>query len=163
MAKIQRNASAAARPSGIWHSDRWAGAGLTAAGAYTAWESAKLPLGAIDNPGPGYLPLILAALLTGLGILITLAAKPVPAGRKFRWAELRHGAAIVSSVAFAALTMESLGYRLTVALVLVFLLGVVERKPLWAVAGFAVGMSMGSHWLFSTLLKVPLPSGLFGL
>ena len=165
MTKTQSNANAnavtTASPVG-WRSDRLVGAMLALAGAYAAWEAGKLPLGSIDNPGPGYLPLILATLLVALGVLAALAAKPSALVREIRWVELRHAAAIISVTAFAALAIEPFGYRLTVAVMLIFLLGVVERKPPAAVAAFAAGMSLGSYWLFSTLLKVPLPPGLLG-
>ncbi|MBI2526826.1 MAG: hypothetical protein HYY95_03785 [Candidatus Rokubacteria bacterium] len=48
-------------------------------------------------------------------------------------------------------------------LLLGFLLRVVERRHLPAAAAFAVGLAWGSFHLFSTLLRVPLPRGPWGL
>jgi putative tricarboxylic transport membrane protein len=139
-----------------------AGLLLAAAGAYAAWESLKLPLGSLDNPGPGYMPIILAALLIALGLVVALAGKKSQPLAEIRWPELRHAVAIFGTCVFAALAIEPLGYRLTVAIMLVFLVGVIEKKPALSVLLVSGGMSIGSYWLFATLLKVPLPPGLFG-
>jgi hypothetical protein len=79
------------------------------------------------------------------------------------WQEWRHAVAIFAACAFAAWGLERLGYRLTMAAVLAFLLLVLEKKGL--VLGLAVTavMAWGSFYLFDTLLKVPLPRGPFGL
>jgi len=143
-------------------SDRFAGLLLAVAGGYAAWESMKLPLGSLADPGPGYFPLVLAALLVLGGALVAAFDSGSPSLRSVRWQEWRHASAILGTGAFAALAIESLGYRLTVAVMLVFLLGVVERKPPFAVAAISAGMAMGSYWLFSTVLRVPLPVGVFG-
>ena len=63
----------------------------------------------------------------------------------------------------AALAFGYLGYRLTILGLLVFFLGVVERKPILVVLLIAFGLSLGSHALFVHVLKVPLPTGPWGL
>ena len=79
------------------------------------------------------------------------------------WTEWRHALAIFGACAFAAVALERLGYRLTMGVVLAFLLGVVERKhPLLTVA-LAVAVAGGSFFLFNTVLRVPLPRGPLGL
>lgn len=149
--------------SGGLRSDRFAGLLIAAAGCYAVWASMKLPLGSLADPGPGYFPLVLSALLVVFGVLIgVLDGGSLPL-RSVRWREWRHALAILGTGGFAALAIESLGYRLTVAVMLVFLLGVVERKPPFLVAAIAAGLALGSYWLFSTVLRVPLPVGFMGL
>ena len=58
--------------------------------------------------------------------------------------------------------METIGYRLTMLLVLGFLFGVMERIKIWLVLILAFGFSLGSFWLFDSLLRVPLPRGGWG-
>ena len=59
--------------------------------------------------------------------------------------------------------MAELGYRLTIFVTLLVLIGAVERKrPLPAVI-FAASFAVGTYFLFDTLLRVPLPRGPFGL
>jgi hypothetical protein len=71
--------------------------------------------------------------------------------------------AIFGACAFAAWGLERLGYRLTMAVVVIFLLRIVERKS-WALGlALTVVMAWGSFLVFDTLLRVPLPRGPFGL
>ena len=62
-----------------------------------------------------------------------------------------------------ALAIERLGYRLTILVALLVLVSVVEKKGWIAGIVFAAGFSFGTHYLFNTLLRVPLPQGPFGL
>jgi len=79
------------------------------------------------------------------------------------WPEWRHALAIFGACGFAAWGLERLGYRLTMAVVVAFLLLVVERKG-WALGlALTVVMAWGSFFVFDTLLRVPLPRGPFGL
>ncbi len=142
--------------------DQIAGLMISLAGAYAGWETLKLPLGSLDNPGPGYMPLILSVLLFALGLIVASAGGKSQPLADIRWPELRHAFAIFGTCVFAALAIEPLGYRLTVAVMLIFLVGVIEKKPPLAVILVSAGMAIGSYWLFATLLKVPLPPGLFG-
>ena len=64
--------------------------------------------------------------------------------------------------AHMALSLERLGYRLTILIALLALVTLVEEKGWIVGAVFAVGFSLGSHYLFGTLLRVPLPQGPFG-
>ena len=146
----------------MFTTDRVAGAALLLLALITAWETRKLPLGSLHNPGPGYMPMLLAIILGGLGVLVALRGGKAPPLASLEWLEAKHAVAIFGGCAFAALGLERLGYRLTVIILLAFLLGVMERKRLIATALFAVGLSLGSFYLFYSLLKVPLPRGPFG-
>ena len=61
------------------------------------------------------------------------------------------------------LALERLGFRLTIALSLAFLLGVVERKGFTVTAAVSIVFAGAAFFLFDTLLRVPLPRGPFGL
>jgi hypothetical protein len=143
--------------------DRAAGAALVLLALGVLFESRALPLGSLRAPGPAYMPVVLALLLLGFGsLLIARGGGALPlavAG----WAAWRHAAAILGSCVFAALALERVGYRLTIVLVLAFLLGVVERRHPLVTAAFALGLALGSFLLFATLLKVPLPRGPLGM
>ena len=147
----------------MWTSDRAAGTALVLLAIVTAWETRRLPLGTLHNPGPGYMPLLLAIILGALGMVVVLRGGSSPRLAELRWLEARHAAAILVGCAFAAFALERLGYRLTVVVLLMFLLGVMERKRPVVVAAVALGLSFGSFYLFSNLLRVPLPRGPWGL
>lgn len=144
-------------------SDRLAGFALALFALYVIWESRALPFGSLWEPGPGYMPVVLASLLFVAGILIAAAGGRAPRPGAMDWAEWRHAAAILATGAFTALAFERLGYRLTVFLALFFLLKVVERKGWILTAVFGVGMAFGTFFLFDTILRVRLPLGPFGL
>ena len=143
--------------------DRVAGVALAVFAVVVLWESRVLPLGSLGNPGPAYMPMALATLLLLGGIAIALLGGRTPALASLEFREWRHAVAIFVACAFAGLALERLGYRLTVLVVLLFLLGVVERKPPAAAVVFAVVFAAGTFFLFDTLLRVPLPRGPLGL
>jgi hypothetical protein len=143
--------------------DRVAGAALGLLALYVAWESRRLPFGSLGTPGPAFAPVALAAVLLLLGVLLVASGGSSPALASLRWTEGRHALAIFGVCAFAALALERIGFRATVALSLAFLLGVVERRdPIFA-AAFSLALAAGTFLLFDTILRVPLPRGPFGL
>jgi len=121
----------------------------------------RLPLGSVASPGPAYFPGVLALLLLAAGVAVAALAGG-PRVSTLEWPEWRHGVAIFAACAFCALALERLGYRLTIFVALVFLVGVVERKSPVATLAFAVALALGTFWLFDTLLRVPLPRGALG-
>jgi hypothetical protein len=123
----------------------------------------RLPFGTLASPGPAYVPVLLAVLLFVSGILIVAFGRGAMAVAAAGWSEWRHTLAIVATCAFVALALERLGYRVTVVIACVFLIGIVERRRPVAAALVAVGLAAGTYYLFDTLLRVRLPRGPFGL
>jgi len=142
--------------------DRISGAFLFVLGIVVAWEGRVLPLGTHGRPGPGYFPLLLSVLLGVLGLLLFLRGRSSARLRSIRWQEAGHAAAILACSFLATFGIEKLGYRITMILILGFLFGVVERLKLWLVLVLTVGLSLGSFWVFDSLLRVILPRGGFG-
>jgi putative tricarboxylic transport membrane protein len=142
--------------------DRLAGVVLAAFAIFVLWESRTLPFGTIRDPGAGAVPVLLSLTLLVCSVAVVLggaAAHPVAA---IPWTEWRHAMAILGACAFMALAFERLGYRLTILVALLALVTLVEKKG-WVVGTvFAVGFSVGSYYLFNTLLRVPMPQGPFG-
>ncbi|HEY3067535.1 MAG TPA: tripartite tricarboxylate transporter TctB family protein [Methylomirabilota bacterium] len=143
--------------------DRVAGIALALIALFVLVESRRLPLGTLQNPGPAYMPILLALILGVGGVLIAVFGGGAPALRDVGWSEWRHAVAILVACSFSALALERLGYRLTMACVLAFLVAVVERKGILLALVLAIGLAAGSFYLFDTLLRVPLPRGPFGL
>jgi putative tricarboxylic transport membrane protein len=139
--------------------DRIAGATLSLFAVWVIWESQKLPLGTLRQPGPSFFPLLLALLLVIFGVVIAATGGRTERFRVLRWTELPHACGILTACIFSALALERLGYRLTVLLVLFFLLKIVEKKGWLTTALFALVVSFGSFFIFYTFLRVPLPLG----
>jgi putative tricarboxylic transport membrane protein len=142
--------------------DRAAGGALVLFGVVVLWESRALPLGTLHNPGPAYLPVVLALLLIALGALVAAWGGASPRLGALGWSEARHAVAILVVGALAALAFERLGYRATMILLLLLLLGGVERRGTALSVALALGLALGTFYLFETLLRVPLPRGPWG-
>jgi len=143
--------------------DRVAGLALGLIGLVAAVESRAFPLGSLHRPGPAFTPMLLALLLIVFGAAVFAMGSGSRRLAEVGWHEWRHAVAIFGACAFAAWGLERLGYRLTMAAVVAFLLLGGGRKG-WALGlGLTVGVPGGSFYLFDTLLHVPLPRGPFGL
>jgi putative tricarboxylic transport membrane protein len=142
--------------------DRWAGLVLAAVAIFVLWESRAIPFGTVMEPGPGIVPALLAGILLVCSLAVIAGGAGAPRVTALDWSGWRHAAAILGTCAFMALALERLGYRLTMILALLGLLRLVERKRWVVAAAFAVGFSLGSHFLFNTLLRVQMPRGPFG-
>ena len=143
--------------------DRVAGGALVLIGLIAVWESRQFPLGSLHRPGPAYMPTLLALLLIVFGVAVALMGARSQRVSEVGWDEWRHAVGIFAACAFAAWGLNRLGYRLTMACVLVFLLLVLERKGVVVTAVVTAAIAWGSFFLFDTILRVPLPRGPFGL
>jgi putative tricarboxylic transport membrane protein len=142
--------------------DQVVGSVFAAFSLLVLWETRKIPLGFMAEPGPGAVPALLAAVLLACSIAVVIGGHSGKRAADVQWTEAGHAAAVLGTCAFVALTMERLGYRLTILIALLVLVRVVERKGWIAAVLFAVCFSFGTYYLFDTLLRVPLPQGPFG-
>ena len=126
------------------------------------WETRKIPFGFLAEPGPGAMPTLLAFVLLACSVAVVAGGRSGKRVAAVRWPEWRHAVAILGACSFLALALERLGYRLTIFVALVVLVSVVERKGWIPGTVFAALFSLGTYYLFSTVLRVPLPQGPFG-
>lgn len=161
MSEIPRAGEA---PRSAWRlrSDQVSGLMLVGLAAYVAWENRVYPLGSLQEPGPGYVPLLVAAFLGAMGLLIALFGGKSRALADVQWGEASRGLAILLACGVAAFALERIGYRLTVMAMLVFFLGVMERRPPFMVALVSIGFALLSYYVVGTLLSVPLPRSPWG-
>lgn len=138
-------------------SDQFSGLALVAFSVYVIWAGRVYPTGTLHEPGPGFMPLALAIFLGLMGLLIALGGARSRSLAAMRWVEAKRAVIILAASALAVFALPFLGYRLTVMALLVFLMGVVERKPPLIVAILAVGFPLLSFYVVADLLLVPLP------
>ena len=143
--------------------DRITGTLLALLGLFVFWECRGLPLGTIRTPGPAYVPVILGVILLVLGAIIAFLGGATQRLGALGWGESGHASAILVACAFAAFALERLGYRVTMAITVLFLLRAVERRGTIFAVAFAVGLALATFYLFETLLRVPLPRGSLGV
>lgn len=142
--------------------DRISGLVLLFLGLGMLWEASGLPMGTLRLPGPALMPVVLASLLGMLGLLIFFSGANSPRLTSLRWEDTGRAVVILAVCTFATAALERLGYRITTALLLVFLLWVVERQKVTLVLSLALGLSIGSYWLFRSIFHVLLPVGPLG-
>ena len=142
--------------------DRLAGLALALIGLVAVWQSLAFPFGSLQRPGPAFAPIVLSLLLMLFGVLVAVAGGGARRIVDVGWQDSRHAAAVFGACAFAAWGLERLGYRLTIAIVLAVLLRGLERQGWIASVALTVGMAWGSFYVFSTLLRIPLPRGPLG-
>ena len=154
--------AADAAPHGV-RSDHIAGIVIVLIALAVGWENRAYPLGSLADPGPGYLPLLIAGALGVFGLLIALRGGTSPLFNSIDWSESRRGIVMLVACGVALFALERIGYRLTMIALLAFMLGVVERKRAVPTLLVAIGFAVISHYLFATLLKVQLPRGPWGV
>jgi hypothetical protein len=153
---------ARAAPRGL-RSDAVAGVVLMLIALVVGWQNRAYPMGNLAEPGPGYMPLMIACALGVFGLLIAVRAGSSPLFNTLDWSEGRRGIVMLVACGVAVFALERIGYRLTMIALLVFMLGVVERKRAVPTLLVALGFSLLSYYLFASLLKVQLPRGPWGI
>ena len=147
---------------GGFRSDQFSGLLLLALALYMAWENRAYPLGTLQEPGPGYLPLLLTIFLGVTGLLIAAWGYRSAPFASMKWGESTRAIVILAACLVATFALERIGYRLTVIALLVFFLGVLERRRPLPVALVALGFSLASFYFVGDLLHVPLPRSPWG-
>src|SRR5436309_11042886 len=142
--------------------DRLSGTVLALFAVVVIWESRVLPLGTFRQPGPAFVPILLALLLLTFGIFVVITGGRAPLFSSVPWTEWRYAVAILTVSVFSVFAIERFGYRFIVLLVLGFLVKVVEKQGWVLSLVFALSLSLGSFFLFYIILRVPLPEGPLG-
>ena len=144
----------------ILRADHVAGAAFIALGVVVFAISGDLPFGRLSSPGAGMMPKLMAGLMIAFAAMIFLNAA---AGRKFSdidWKDRGHAVTLVAITAAAIALYQTLGFLITMALLVFTLLVAVERRNILRAAAYGAGLSVFAYWLFSKALKSPLEHGL---
>jgi len=144
-------------------SDQISGLLLLALALYVGWMNRVYPVGTLQEPGPGYVPMLLAIFLGAMGLVVALRGGSSVPFKEIAWTEVGRALLILIGCAIAAYALERLGYRITIAAMLVFFLGVLERRKPLMVVTVAFGFALLSYYVFATLLRVPLPVSPWGV
>jgi len=140
---------------------------LAATFAYFAFESFQLSLRDALGPGPGFFPFWLGMLGVVLAVflLTQLQLNRVDLGTEalvFDRAGLRNAVRVLVGLIVATALLDVVGFRLSMLLLIPYLLVVLGVRNWVAVGICAVAGSFGVYHVFFDLLKVPLPAGIFG-
>ena len=144
--------------------DRAAALGLLLFAVGGTLEAGRLTIGDPGHPGPGFFPFCLALALgvVALGLLFQpVRAAPGPAVPVEGVRRGKAALALVASLAYA-FALEPIGFVLTTALFLVFLLKVIEARGWRSSLVIALATAVASHVVFKVWLAVQLPAGPWG-
>ena len=141
--------------------DHIAGGAAIAAAVVVLAASGDLPFGTMTFPGAGMMPKLICTLMILFGIVLIARAGTSPAFASISWSDLPHGLRVFAITAAAAAFYTTLGFVVTMSLML-FALIALEGRNLLAAAAFSLGVTVSTYGLFTVALKTPLEQGLLG-
>jgi putative tricarboxylic transport membrane protein len=139
-------------------------------GAVVAFFARTFPATPGQSVGPGFFPLLISGGLAVCGGGLAWSGwRERMRAPNARWVEIEdwlrrprltlNAALVTGALVFYALAVDKLGFFLTGFLILTALFGALGVRRRWIVPT-AVGVTLGIHFAFYTLLRVPLPWGL---
>lgn len=142
--------------------DHVAGLAIVLFGGLVLALSGDLPFGTPASPGPGMLPVLVVGVMVALAVILLVQAGSSPPLTTIAWDDLPHALVVIAALTAAVGLYTVLGFVPTLALLLFGLMYGVERMPLVTSLAVTAGMVGGAWLLLGTLLKTPLPRGIFG-
>jgi Tripartite tricarboxylate transporter TctB family len=141
--------------------DHVAGGVAIAAALAVLAVSGDLPFGTLAFPGAGMMPKLICALMILFGVLLIARAGTSAPFAEISWSDLPHAVRVLAITAAAVALYTTLGFIITMTLML-FVLVALEGRNLLAAAAFSLGVSLSTYFLFTVALKSPLEQGLLG-
>ena len=132
---------------------------------YGVVSSSLMPMGRLQEPGPGFFPLALSAILlviSGLGIVSARPSAEDLARLEPFWGDMKTPVKIVLATGLAVLAFEPVGFLITSSCFLVLLFLWVSRYPWWKAILFGIAGGFSGWFCFVKLLGVPMPGGFLG-
>lgn len=133
---------------------------------FIEFESIKFPLGTIDNPGPGFFPLLLGFAMAVMAFALAVRAwLKVTAKVHHPFWPVKEGFFKVSLTFIVILLFTSLleftGYMINIFfLFLILLRPIGQQKWSWSIS-ISVGAVLVSYLVFDKWLMIPLPRGIW--
>jgi putative tricarboxylic transport membrane protein len=124
--------------------------------------SGDLPMGRLSMPGAGMMPKLVAGLLILFGLLLVLRARESEPLATVRWDDLPHAVRVIAITATAVALYTTLGFAVTMALLLFALTAGAERRNPLHAALYSIGVVALTYLLFAVALKTPVEKGIFG-
>jgi putative tricarboxylic transport membrane protein len=131
-----------------------------AVGGFFGVGGLLLKPGTPRNPGPGFLPLIMALLLVGFS-LVALARGLGGAGSVLKKIQVKNQTIVVASVFGYGVLLDLAGFLAATFILMCALFGLlIEGNAKWSrVLLYAAGTALIGWLVFSVALKVPFPQG----
>jgi putative tricarboxylic transport membrane protein len=129
-------------------------------GGAALFESAKLPLGTVRNPGQGFFPWWTSAVIVLLALLLlTQALTSRTRANQQAPGRIAKVTALLLVLAAYTFLLDLLGYLICTFFLVLFMLRATDPQR-WPVAlGMALLTAVSSYVMFAIWLSVPLPRG----
>ena len=142
--------------------DHVAGAAFVIFGIIVFLLAGDLPFGSLSAPGAGMMPKLLIGLMIAFGIALMLGAARSQPFADIDWSDRNHALMVVVIAAVAIASYQTVGFLITMSLLVFALLVVIERRPLHYAAAYALVLTLLAYALFAKALKSPLEQGVLG-
>ena len=143
-------------------SDHVAGAAFIAFGLLVFAISTDLPFGSLSMPGSGMMPKLVTGLMIAFGLALVIGAAASQPFAAIGWSDGSHALKVVVITALAVASYQTLGFLVTMSLLVFVLLVVIERQPVHYAAAYAIALTGVAWWVFGKALKAPLETGILG-
>jgi hypothetical protein len=143
-------------------SDHVAGAAFVIFGVIVFALSGDLPFGTLSAPGAGMMPKLLVGLMIAFGIALVVGAARSQPFAEIDWSDRKHALMVVVISGVAIASYQTIGFLITMSLLVFVLLVVIERQPVHYAAAYALVLTLLAYALFAKALKSPLEQGVLG-
>jgi Tripartite tricarboxylate transporter TctB family len=143
------------------HADHVVGAAAILAASAVLAASGDLPFGTLAFPGAGMMPKLVCGLMILFGAMLFARAASSVLFSEISWRDLPHGMRVLGVTAVAVALYTTLGFIVSMSLLLFALTALEHRNP-FAAAAYSIGVSVGTYALFVFILRSPLEQGVLG-
>lgn len=147
----------------ILRANHVAGGIFIALGIFVFAVSGDLPFGTISAPGAGMMPKLIAGLMIVFAVSIIVMDTAGETLSAIKWGDAAHATLLVVITGVAISLYTTLGFILTMSLLIFTLLVAVERRNILRAAAYSIALTLFAYYLFGTALKAPLERGIFWL
>jgi putative tricarboxylic transport membrane protein len=147
----------------VKNGDLLAGLSLVGMGIFIIQRSLQLDYVNEYGPGPGFLPLWIGIGFVALAFsLVVTTVLRTASPEEGEWNKVGRALAAWGGLIVATALLNRLGFILSFTILTLFLVFVLDRRPLLASLAVAVGSAFGFYLIFSVALRVSLPVGPWG-
>ena len=146
------------------NADLVSGGVLTGLGVFIVLEARRWDYLTPDGPGPGFFPMWygIAMIALSLGLVAGSLKKRASGGEPVNWNEVGRALFAWAVLTACLALIKVLGFAVTLALLTLFIVCVMYRRPVLHGVAAGVLTSAGFYLVFPLALNVELPRGVFG-
>lgn len=149
----------------FFNRDRMTSLGVLIASGLITCGSINIEVGTFRNPGMGLFPLLLGLTMGALGIILFLQSRKKEVdgtSGAFFTKDVRYAIFVMISILIFPIALEILGFPISIFLILLFTLRLMEPIK-WLKVFLIIGMcEVFIIFLFVYLLRIRIPTGIFG-